>query len=1182
MNYFNTIANQALRKVCHAVCASIIFLTLDLFLFVRASEESPTANAETHHTSAVAELSAQQRSVIKGKVVDKSGLPVIGASVFQTGTRNGTVTDSDGNFSISVPSGAILKISCIGYKDLEIEVTNPMSVTLEYDRELLNEVVVVGYGSQKRADITGSVATVDVGKTLDSRPIPDVGRGLQGAVAGMNVRVPTGEVGSDPIISIRGQIGSVNGGNSPLILLDNVEIPSLQMVNPADIESITVLKDAASVAIYGSKAAFGVILVTTKDGTKGPKIRVSYTDNFSWQNVAKSIDIGGIDALQYTYDAQVNRKAAMPAGGFWRISAESLQKARKWQDKWGDVVKWNDPVLYGRDWYFDGTEKYGYRIYDGVKAMIRNWAPSQQHNLSITGKDHDTSYSIGLGMVDQDGMTRTAKVDDFKRYNASFSFTTDVNKYLTLRAGAMYSDRNKRYPGIGNYTADPWLYLYRWSPLFPIGVMERDHYIRESAYEMMAANTDNLRNRYFHINLGATINFTEDWDLKFDYTYDRQMTERRGSNVQYEAALTWYSPVEWIVDGQRVYVDDTGQAVDAGADGAMPAYTFPLTKYFNSSGEQATYVRDYMYVANNNTVNAYSTYHLTLGSAAQHDLKFMLGTNIIAGKNNSLNGKKNDLLVPTNPQFSLATGNQFIDGSRDWSSRIGFFGRVNYSFANKYFLEANLRRDGSHKFPKDLRWKWFPAFSGGWILSNESFMEPVKEYLSFAKFRASWGQLGDQSVSSNLYRSILTYGQTSWLDDSGKMTYFSTPSLVDADITWQMIQTLDLGFDLRFFKNMMGVTFDWYRRDTKDMIIPGESLPSTLGDNAPSGNYGNLRTNGWEITYDFDYRFANGLGINFTASLYDATTKITKGADWATPWEDRLISEAYSTGRRWGDIYGYVTDRLYQRGDFVYDSSGNIVRENVIFRGTLRSTNKQTAQYPVYQVIFEDGNNVVCSPGDVKFKDLNGDGFIDGGTGTNGDHGDLTVIGNSTPRYEYSFRIGADWKGFDFSMFFQGIGKRKIWGAGQLAIPGYSAKEGALPQTFTKDYWYEHYDAEGNLTDANYGAFYPRAWDLGGANTGFTMQVQSKYLLNMAYLRLKNVTIGYSLPQRLLRKVFLDQARVYVSLENFWTWDHLKGLPIDPEAISGYSMFSSSYNLGRTGTGTPVFKSTSVGLQLTF
>ena len=381
---------------------------------------------------------------------------------------------------------------------------------------------------------------------------------------------------------------------------------------------------------------------------------------------------------------------------------------------------------------------------------------------------------------------------------------------------------------------------------------------------------------------------------------------------------------------------------------------------------------------------------------------------------------------------------------------------------------------------------------------------------------------------------------------------------------------------------MMGVTFDWYRRDTKDMIIPGESLPSTLGDNAPSGNYGNLRTNGWEITYDFDYRFANGLGINFTAGLSDATTKITKGADWATPWEDRLISEAYSTGRRWGDIYGYVTDRLYQRGDFVYDSSGNIVRENVIFRGTLRSTNKQTAQYPVYQVIFEDGNNVVCSPGDVKFKDLNGDGFIDGGTGTNGDHGDLAVIGNSTPRYEYSFRIGADWKGFDFSLFFQGIGKRKIWGAGQLAIPGYSAKEGALPQTFTKDYWYEHYDAEGNLTDANYDAFYPRAWDLGGANTGFTMQVQSKYLLNMAYLRLKNVTIGYSLPQRLLRKVFLNQARVYVSLENFWTWDHLKGLPIDPEAISGYSMFSSSYNLGRTGTGTPVFKSASVGLQLTF
>jgi hypothetical protein len=307
--------------------------------------------------------------------------------------------------------------------------------------------------------------------------------------------------------------------------------------------------------------------------------------------------------------------------------------------------------------------------------------------------------------------------------------------------------------------------------------------------------------------------------------------------------------------------------------------------------------------------------------------------------------------------------------------------------------------------------------------------------------------------------------------------------------------------------------------------------------------------------------------------LADATTKITKGADWATPWEDRLLSNAYSTGRRYGDIYGYVTDRLFQKDDFVYGADGRIERVNVIYRGTIHSTNKQTAKYPVYQVQFENGDKLVCSPGDVKFVDIDGDGYISSGSGTNGDPGDRVVIGNTTPRYEYSFRLGTDWKGFDFSIFFQGIGQRKIWGGGQLAIPGYSAKEGALPKTFTTDYWRE------DRTDA----FYPRAWDLGGANAGFTMQVQSKYLLNMAYLRIKNITLGYSLPQKLLRRVCLSQVRAYVSLENFFTFDHLRGLPIDPEAITGYSMFNTtSYNLTRTGVGTPTFKSASVGLQLTF
>ena len=536
------------------------------------------ATAET--PSAVqAEVTAQQNIDIKGRIVDQNGQPVIGASLFQQGTNNGTVADVDGRFSINVPNGASLKVSCLGYQDVIVTARNGMTIMMKEDNEVLSEVVVVGYGAQKRADITGAVASVDVGKTLESRPIADVGRGLQGAVPGMNIVIPTGEVGSDPLIKIRGQIGSINGGSSPLILLDNVEIPSIQLVNPNDIQSITVLKDAASASIYGSKAAFGVVLITTKNGTRGPKLQVSYSNNFSWQNPAKEINIGGIEALEYTYDAQLNREAPMPAGGFWRIDENSLEKARQWQEKYGDTVAWNDPILYGRDWYYDGANKYGYRLYDGVRAMVREWAPSMTHNLSVTGSKDNTSFNIGLGYLDQSGMTKPAKVDDFKRYNASFGFTSEVNKYLTLRASAIYSDRYKRYPGVGTTSADPWLYLYRWSPLFPIGVMERDHYLQEPAYEMMAGNTDSLRNKYFNMNLGMTINFTENWNFQFDYTYDRQMTDRNNSVVYFEAGNHWYSPTAWVENGSQVYVNEEGQVVESGG---MPAYTFPVKRYLNS------------------------------------------------------------------------------------------------------------------------------------------------------------------------------------------------------------------------------------------------------------------------------------------------------------------------------------------------------------------------------------------------------------------------------------------------------------------------------------------------------------------------------------------------------------------------------------------------------------------------
>lgn len=517
-----------------------------------------------------------QTQIVNGLVVDVNGEPVIGASVVEKGTTNGGITDINGKFTLNVKPGSTLQISFVGYQTQEVKATKTVKVVLKEDSELLSEVVVVGYGTQKKANLTGAVATVDVNKTLDSRPIADIGRGLQGSVPGVNITIPTGEIGSDPLIKIRGQIGSISGNNTPLILLDNVEIPSIQMVNPNDVQSISVLKDAASSSIYGSKAAFGVILITTKSGAQTDKFEVSYSNNFSWQDPAKSIEIGGIEALQYTLDAQINRGEPMPAGGFWRISPESLEKAIEWQKQYGGKVKWNEPVVYGRDWYYDGKDKYGYRLYDAAKAMVRNWAPTMSHNLSVNGKSGKTSYNIGLGYLDQSGMSKTAKKDDFKRYNASVSVTSELNKYLTVRASSIYSDRNKRYPGIGNTSADPWLYMYRWSPLFPMGVTEHGNPLKEPSYEMAASNTDNLQNKYYNVNLGFTLNITKNWDVKFDYTYDRQTSETNSSVTQYEAGATWYAPTAWIENGSQVFVNEQGERVDTGG---MPAYRFPVEKY---------------------------------------------------------------------------------------------------------------------------------------------------------------------------------------------------------------------------------------------------------------------------------------------------------------------------------------------------------------------------------------------------------------------------------------------------------------------------------------------------------------------------------------------------------------------------------------------------------------------------
>lgn len=1127
--------------------------------------------ASTASGSAYEVTEQLQSQAISGVVTDANGEPVIGASVSEKGTTNGTITDINGKFSLNVKPGAVLKVTFVGYKPHEVKATRTMKIILTEDSELLDEVVVVGYGTQKKENLTGAVASVDVNKTLSSRPIADVGRGLQGTTPGLSVVIPSGEIGSDPTMKIRGQIGSINGGSAPLILMDNVEIPSIQMVNPDDIESISVLKDAAASSIYGAKAAFGVVLITTKKGAKQESINVSYSGNFSWQNISKKMEMGGIDALEYSVEA-FKRVGGTVAGAFVQITEEGLVKAKEWDQKYGGKLGPNDPYVYGRDWYVDANNrKIGLRTFDPYDYMIKEWTPSMAHNLSVNGKSGRTTYNIGFGYLDQTGLMKPAKDDDFKRYNGSLRISTDINKYVTVRAGAMYSKREKRYAyATSSTTADPWLYLYRWGPNMPMGYDDEGNIIRSPHSEVAQANTASRAYNYINVNVGATVNIMKNWKLDIDYTHAANEYVLKTPGTRYTALNSWGGAVaKNDASGNRIYVNEAGETVAAGTSGAMPAYKLGMTEY-TAHGANPDHMYRRSETTNQDTWNISTTYDWKVDK--NNAFKFLVGMNRVTYDEEYNWSRKGDLSDITNPQFDLAVGLQEASGGYDWEGQLGFFGRINYALKDRYLLEANLRYDATSKFPDNLQWRWFPSFSAGWRASEEAFMQWMKPAVTSLKFRGSWGIIGDQTVSNSLYIPTMSTGQLNWLDESGnKLVYVSTPSAVASNITWQDIQTVDVGLDARFLDGELGLTVDWYQRDTKNMIVPGAGVTLAFGTGAPKGNFGSLRTRGWEIALDYNHRFSNGLGINAMATLSDAETEITKYSD------TRVVSDWY-VGKKYGEIWGYQTERLYQKDDFVYNGDQIVttwaLNGKEVAQGTkgAKKVNKLKGDNPVYQDFLQSGN-FVFGPGDVKFADLNGDGLIDSGSGTVDDPGDRKVIGNSTPRYEYGFRLGADYKGFDFSVFFQGVGKREVWGNGFLAIAGYNSSDGAMPQAIAGNYWRE------DRTDA----FYPRPYNLAGSNNSLNMVTQSRYLLDMSYLRMKNITIGYSIPADILRKVRMQKARIYMSLENFVTWDNLNGLPIDPEEVQGFSMFNTdNYNSGRTGVGTPTFKSLSVGIQLNF
>ena len=991
----------------------------------------------------------QQSKQVKETIVDDTGMPVIGANVMVKGTTNGTITDMDGKFSLDVEEGATLVVSYIGFANQEIKVgkqTN-LSIALKEDSKALDELVVVGYGTQKKVNLTGAVTEIKSEDFIEDRPIAQLGQSLQGKVAGLQVSKSNGKPGSGYSFNVRGTT-SLNGGG-PLVLVDGVEMDA-NTIPPEDIESISVLKDAASSAIYGARAAFGVVLITTKSGNFNKKIEVSYSNNISW---SKPTDL----------PEKVDPETQIKYGGY------------AWGNKSGSYDSyWGHSVSTWLDLYENTTERNTYKIVDGVfyplgnTDMIKAMTETgflQRHNVSVNGGSKKVAYHISAGLMNQNGVL-TRDRDKYSRKNISIKLNSNVTDWLSLQLSSSYIRNKTEFPYIPQ---GDW-YLYSVSYLRPTFWLTGINDIHNLPYGYSpqiidyGAQNYNLDNNY-NLQFMTTIKPIKGLELNVRYTYRRN-------------------------DGEDFFHQNSYQTVHPMSGGV---------EYYKN---EVNYIKRTDSSSDYQVLDLWGQYEKSLGN---HNLKFMLGYNQELYQSKNFFAKGESLISDNVPTLDLAMGNTYVgDDLSEWSTRSGFF-RFNYNYKEKYLLEVVNRYDGSSKFRKDSRFVYLPSASLGWRVSEESFMDWSDTFLDNLKLRASYGIQGNQSISP--YAFIPTYGTglSNWIVAGKKAVTITPRGIVNDNFTWEEVKNLNLGVDLGLFSNRLTSTFEWYSRKTEGMLMPGEVLPGVLGTSVPKENAADLRVNGWELSVNWNDQIGD-FSYNVGFNLYDYRTKIVK---FANP--TGLYTSNYE-GKYLGEIWGYETDRLFTEDDFIVDSEGD---------------RKYKDGIPNQDII--TGNRVPM-PGDVKYKDLNNDGKIDYGNNTLENPGDKRIIGNSSPRYQFGVNMGAQYKGFDMSLFFQGVGKRDLWISNSLIFAFSESYESLFKHTM--DFW----------TPENTDAYYPRPI----ADWAWNRQVQTKYLQNAAYTRLKNMTVGYSLPKSIVSKISLSKVRFFISAENLFTITSLpKG--IDPE-----------------------------------
>jgi TonB-linked SusC/RagA family outer membrane protein len=1050
---------------------------------------------------------------ISGKVIDEKGEPLAGATIMLVEAGKGAQADANGQFSITADEGTYtMMVSFISFESKRIpgvkikagEDTKFNAITLVAQAGTLNEVLVVGYGTQKKQNLTGAVDQV-TSKAFENRSLPNLTQGLQGVMPNLNLTPLDGRPVQSPSYNIRGTTSIGQGGNA-LVLVDGVEgDPS--RINPNDVASVSVLKDAASAAIYGARGAFGVILITTKNPSK-EKTSITYSFN---QSIKSPTVVPEFVSDGYTFAKMFNE--GWSAWNDYSQTPQNINKTVKFSQSYLQELEKHakDPSLpktivngAGEYEYYDNTDWY--------KLLYKDHNSAREHNLSVSGNSGKADFLITGRYYSQDGLFRYNS-DDYNIYNLRAKGSLQVYPWLSIYNNADYSNMKYHNPLNVGEGGSVWRNIadegHTMVPMFnPDGTLTYSAAYSVGDY-YYGKNGIDFDNRVFRNTTGFAAQFFDNvFRVKGDFTFQNTDNDQTRKRVPVP-----YSRKPGVIEYVGTNYNDLQNV------------------------SQST-----QYIA----TNIYGEYEPKLKGG--HYFKALGGFNFEQSTFKKLDVVRNGLIFEDATDINLALG-QSISTAGGWDrwDILGSFYRLNYSFKDRYLVEANGRYDGSSKFPSNQRYAFFPSVSAGWKISNEPFWKVSKDLITDLKLRASYGSLGNGSIGSYAFQQKFDISKSGRVLNGVLPQKTSQPGVLPDGLTWETSNTQNIGIDLGMLSNRLTIAGDAYIRRTKDMFTVGMTLPAVFGTNVPKGNYADLKTKGWEVTVAWRDRFNIGekpFNYGLRLTMADYTAEITK---YNNP--DKKLSDYYA-GQTVGEIWGYETAGYF--------------------------TSAQDISSSPKQTLIKASNTGQLLPGDIKFRDLNNDGVIDYGDQTVTKPGDRKIIGNSTPRYTYGIGVDADWNNFSFSAFFQGVGKRDWYPGSEASVfwGQYNRPYNKVPVSQLDKIW----------SESNPNAYFPRYRGYVAQNgSGELTQAQTKYLQNAAYLRMKNIQVAYNLPLRLIQKIKLTNLRVFVSGENLLTWSPLYRITkdIDPESINGSDRILTDGTSGN-GNNYPILKSVTLGLTATF